>query len=236
MKFPCRLDKFVSNVGELPRTKVKSLIKKGNVAVNGLICKKNEQQITASDDITLNDKPLKYLGKRYFMLNKPQGYVCANHDELHPTVFDLLDEPNLKDFHIAGRLDIDTTGLVLITNDGDWSHQITSPKKQKFKTYLVETKEIITEEALFDLRQGVALHNEKQLTRPAQAEALGKYALRLSICEGKYHQVKRMLAAVENHVVELHRENIGGIELDNDLEAGQYRPLTEHEIRIINAI
>ncbi|MCF2857319.1 16S rRNA pseudouridine(516) synthase RsuA [Pseudoalteromonas sp. SMS1] len=236
MKFPCRLDKFVSNIGELPRTKVKSLIKKGNVTVNGLVCKKNEQQITASDDIKLLDKPLKYLGKRYFMLHKPSGYVCANHDDLHPTVFDLLDEPNLKDFHIAGRLDIDTTGLVLITNDGDWSHQITSPKKQKFKTYLVETKEIITEEALQNLRQGVALHNEKQLTRPAQAEAVGKYALRLSICEGKYHQVKRMLAAVENHVIELHREKIGDITLDHDLEPGHYRPLTEHEIRIINAI
>ncbi|OCQ20099.1 16S rRNA pseudouridine(516) synthase [Pseudoalteromonas luteoviolacea] len=236
MKFPCRLDKFVSNIGELPRTKVKSLIKKGNVTVNGLVCKKNELQITATDEIKINDNILKYLGKRYFMLNKPQGYVCANQDDLHPTVFDLLDEPNLKDFHIAGRLDIDTTGLVLITNDGDWSHQITSPKKQKFKTYLVETKEIITEEALQKLREGVALHNEKQLTRPAHAEALDKYALRLSICEGKYHQVKRMLAAVENHVVELHREKVGDIELDSDLSEGQYRPLTEREISIINAI
>ncbi|MDK2594933.1 16S rRNA pseudouridine(516) synthase RsuA [Pseudoalteromonas obscura] len=235
MKFPCRIDKFVSHINELPRSKVKILIKKGEVSINGIVTKKSDVQITREDSIELSGKQLKYLGKRYFMLNKPQGYVCANSDELHPTVFDLLDEPNLKDFHVAGRLDIDTTGLVLITNDGDWSHQITSPKKQKYKTYLVETKEIITEEALEQLRHGVALHNEKQLTRPAQAQAVDKYALRLSICEGKYHQVKRMLAAVSNHVVELHREKISDIELDSKLSAGEYRPLTEHEINIINA-
>ncbi|MBQ4838375.1 16S rRNA pseudouridine(516) synthase RsuA [Pseudoalteromonas luteoviolacea] len=235
MKFPCRIDKFVSHINELPRSKVKILIKKGEVSINGIVTKKSDVQITREDSVELSGKQLKYLGKRYFMLNKPQGYVCANSDELHPTVFDLLDEPNLKDFHVAGRLDIDTTGLVLITNDGDWSHQITSPKKQKYKTYLVETKEIITEEALEQLRHGVALHNEKQLTRPAQAQAVDKYALRLSICEGKYHQVKRMLAAVSNHVVELHREKISDIELDSKLSAGEYRPLTEHEINIINA-
>ena len=106
------------------------------------------------------------------------------------------------------RLLIDTTGLVLITNDGDWSHKITSPKKNKFKTYLVETQEPITDDALQQLRDGVQLHNEKDLTRPAIAERLGNYGLRLSISEGKYHQVKRMLAAVDNKVVELHREQI----------------------------
>ncbi|KZN58325.1 16S rRNA pseudouridylate synthase [Pseudoalteromonas luteoviolacea CPMOR-1] len=235
MKFPCRIDKFVSHINELPRSKVKILIKKGEVTINGVVTKKSDTQINAEDHIEVSGNKLKYLGKRYFMLNKPQGYVCANHDELHPTVFDLIDEPNLKDFHVAGRLDIDTTGLVLITNDGDWSHQITSPKKAKFKTYRVETKEIITEDCLEQLRQGVALHNEKQLTRPALAHALDKYALQLSICEGKYHQVKRMLAAVGNHVVELHREKISEIELDPSLAMGEYRALTQQEVDIINA-
>ncbi|AOT09621.1 16S rRNA pseudouridine(516) synthase RsuA [Pseudoalteromonas luteoviolacea] len=235
MKFPCRIDKFVSHINELPRSKVKILIKKGAVAINGEVTKKSDTQIHADDLIEVSGKHLKYLGKRYFMLNKPQGYICANHDELHPTVFDLLNEPNLKNFHVAGRLDIDTTGLVLITNDGDWSHQITSPKKEKFKTYLVETKEIITEDCLEKLRQGVALHNEKQHTRPALAQAIDKYALRLSICEGKYHQVKRMLAAVGNHVVELHREKISDIILDPNLAMGEYRHLTQQEVDIINA-
>ena len=141
-----------------------------------------------------------------------------------------LDEPNMSDFHVAGRLDIDTTGLVLITNDGDWSHKITSPKHNKFKTYLVETLEPLSEEALEQLRHGVQLHNEKDLTRPAIAELIASYSLRLSISEGKYHQVKRMLAAVDNKVVELHREKIANIELDCTLESGEYRQLTAAEI------
>ncbi|CAH9049715.1 Ribosomal small subunit pseudouridine synthase A [Pseudoalteromonas holothuriae] len=235
MKFPCRLDKFLSHLAQLPRTKVKAGIKKRYVTVNGKIVTKFDHSITLDDLVTWQGERLQYLGKRYFMLNKPVGYVCANSDEMHTTVFELLNEPNLKDFHVAGRLDIDTTGLVLITNDGDWSHQITSPKKQKFKTYLIETQAPITEEALQQLRDGVQLHNEKQPTQPAIAEQLASYSLRLSICEGKYHQVKRMLAAVGNKVIELHREKIADITLDNTLKSGEYRPLTEHEINIINA-
>ncbi|MBE0369573.1 MULTISPECIES: pseudouridine synthase [Pseudoalteromonas] len=235
MKFPCRIDKFVSHLTELPRTKVKAGIKKNKVTVNGETITKFDHSITQDDVITWQGEQIKYLGKRYFMLNKPAGYVCANSDELHATVFDLLHETNLKDFHVAGRLDLDTTGLVLLTNDGEWSHQITSPKKQKYKTYLVETKEVITEDSLQQLRHGVQLHNEKMPTSPALVEQLASYSLRLSIYEGKYHQVKRMLAAVGNKVVELHRENIAGIELDPTLEAGEYRLLSEHEVNIINA-
>lgn len=234
MKFPCRLEKFLSHVAELPRSKVKAIIKKGRVTVNAETVKKGDIQVRAEDHITLDGERLEYLGLRYFMLNKPAGYVCANKDDLHPTVFDLLDEPNLKDFHVAGRLDIDTTGLVLVTNDGEWSHQITAPKKQKFKTYVLESRDELTPEALLDIQQGVELHGEKHPTLPAKVEQLDKYALRLSICEGKYHQVKRMLAAVGNQVVELHRESIADIELDPDLVAGEYRPLTDAEVAAIN--
>lgn len=229
MKFPCRLDKFISHLAELPRSKAKAGIKSKLATVNGEIVTAFDYAINATDDVTWHGNPLKFLGKRYLMLYKPAGYVCANSDDMHPTVFDLLDEPNMSDFHVAGRLDIDTTGLVLITNDGDWSHKITSPKHNKFKTYLVETQEPLTDDALAQLRQGVQLHNEKDLTRPAKAEALASYSLRLSISEGKYHQVKRMLAAVNNKVVELHREKIANIELDHSLAQGEYRPLTEQE-------
>ncbi|CCQ11453.1 Ribosomal small subunit pseudouridine synthase A [Pseudoalteromonas luteoviolacea B = ATCC 29581] len=232
MKFPCRLDKFVSHLTELPRTKVRGGIKRGYAQVNGEDVSKFDVSITQADEVTWQGERLHYLGKRYFMLNKPKGYVCANQDELHPTVFSLLDEPNLKDFHIAGRLDIDTTGLVLITNDGDWSHRITSPKHEKYKTYLVETQDPIEEHALEALRQGVQLHGEKALTKPAIAERLASYQLRLSIAEGKYHQVKRMLAAVGNKVVELHREQVGHILLEDSLEAGHYRPLSLEEIKL----
>ena len=230
MKFPCRLDKFISHITALPRTKVKAGIKKGHVTVKGLKVSKFDLPITEGSLVTWQGKELKYLGKRYFMLHKPQGYVCANTDELHPTVFDLLCEDNLKDFHVAGRLDIDTTGLVLISNDGEWSHKITSPKKQKFKTYLIELDKPITPEAIDLLENGVQLHNEKQLTQPAIVEQLAPYSLRLSIIEGKYHQVKRMLAAVGNKVVELHRQSVASIELDPTLSLGEYRELTVEEV------
>ena len=232
MKFPCRLDKFISHLAELPRSKARAAIKSQAATVNGEVITAFDFQVTQQDNVLFHDQPLVFLGKRYFMLNKPVGYVCANSDDLHKTVFDLLDEPNMSDFHVAGRLDIDTTGLVIITNDGDWSHKITSPRSNKFKTYLVETQEPITDEALEQLREGVMLHNEKDATRPAIAERLANYGLRLSISEGKYHQVKRMLYAVDNKVVELHREQIAGIKLDENLAPGEYRLLTENEIKL----
>ena len=232
MKFPCRLDKFISHLAEVPRTQARASIKRKEVSVNGEAITAHNFQLAKDDEVLHNGEPLVFLGKRYFMLNKPVGYVCANSDDLHKTVFDLLDEPNMSDFHVAGRLDIDTTGLVIITNDGDWSHKITSPRSNKFKTYLVETQEPITDEALTQLREGVMLHNEKDTTRPAIAERLANYGLRLSISEGKYHQVKRMLYAVDNKVVELHREQIAGITLDENLAPGEYRLLTEDEIKL----
>ncbi|WP_350602570.1 16S rRNA pseudouridine(516) synthase RsuA [Pseudoalteromonas sp. SMN1298-MNA-CIBAN-0114] len=232
MKFPCRLDKFISHLAEIPRTQARASIKRKEVSVNGEVITSHNFQLAQQDEVLHQGTPLVFLGKRYYMLNKPVGYVCANSDELHKTVFDLLDEPNMSDFHVAGRLDIDTTGLVIITNDGDWSHKITSPKSNKFKTYLVETQEPITDEALEQLRTGVMLHNEKDLTRPAIAERLANYGLRLSISEGKYHQVKRMLYAVDNKVVELHREQIAGITLDENLASGEYRLLTAQEIKL----
>jgi len=232
MKFPCRLDKFISHLAELPRSKARAGIKRKEASVNGEVITAYDFHISQQDKVCFQGEPLVFLGKRYYMLNKPVGYVSANSDELHKTVFDLLDEPNMSDFHVAGRLDIDTTGLVIITNDGDWSHKITSPKSNKFKTYLVETQEPITDEALKQLRTGVMLHNEKDLTRPAIAERLANYGLRLSISEGKYHQVKRMLYAVDNKVVELHREQIAGITLDKNLASGEYRLLTAQEIKL----
>jgi len=232
MKFPCRLDKFISNLAEVSRSKARAGIKRQEAIVNGDPINVFDYSISQADEVLWQGQPLVFLGKRYFMLNKPSGYVCANKDDLHPTVFELLDEPNLSDFHIAGRLDIDTTGLVLITNDGDWSHRITSPKHNKLKTYLVETTEPLAKSDAEQLRHGVQLHNEKDLTKPAIVEQLESYNLRLSICEGKYHQVKRMLAAVNNKVVELHREKIANITLDDDLAPGEYRELTANEVNI----
>src|SRR5699024_3382527 len=152
----------------------------------------------------------------------------ASHDALHPTVFYFIDEPASQKLHIAGRLDIDTTGLVLLTDDGQWSHRITSPKHHCCKTYLVTVAEPLTPDKIKIFADGLLLQGEKQPTKPAVLDIIAPYCARLTISEGRYHQVKRMFAAVGNHVTALHRQQIGDIKLD--IEAGQYRPLTEQEI------
>ena len=146
-----------------------------------------------------------------------------------------LDEPVAHKLHAAGRLDIDTTGLVLMTDDGQWSHRITSPRHHCEKTYLVELENPLEEGVAEQFAKGVQLHNEKDLTKPAVLEVITPTEVRLTISEGRYHQVKRMFAAVGNHVVGLHRERIGDITLDASLEPGEYRPLTEDEIASVGA-
>jgi 16S rRNA pseudouridine516 synthase len=146
------------------------------------------------------------------------------------TVLELLDEDNLEQLHAAGRLDIDTTGLVLLTDDGQWSHRITAPRSQCRKTYYVETADPIAPELVALFKEGVQLKGEMRPTLPADLVIIHEQAARLTLQEGKYHQVKRMFAFAGNRVELLHREAIGPIALDDDLEPGQYRALTAEEI------
>lgn len=146
-----------------------------------------------------------------------------------------LDEPVAYKLHAAGRLDIDTTGLVLMTDDGQWSHRITSPKHHCEKTYLVTLEHPVAEDTAEQFAVGVQLHNEATLTKPAQLEVIEPQLVRLTISEGRYHQVKRMFGAVGNRVAALHRERIGAIVMDEDLAPGEYRPLTEEEIASVGA-
>jgi 16S rRNA pseudouridine516 synthase len=164
------------------------------------------------------------------MVNKPAGVVCATQDPSHRTILELLQLPRSETLHIAGRLDIDATGLVLITDDGQWSHRITSPARRCSKTYLVELKHPLKEAQAETIRQGVSLRNESKPTRPADLQLVDQIHLRLTITEGKYHQVKRMFAAVGNRVVGLHRESIGALSLDESLSMGDYRSLNPIEI------
>ena len=173
-------------------------------------------------------------GPRYFMLNKPQGYVCSTDDPDHPTILYFLDEPVAHKLHAAGRLDIDTTGLVLMTDDGQWSHRITSPRHHCEKPIWWRWKA--------RWRKGPRSCSPKASScitkRSHQTGVAGSYhptEVRLTISEGRYHQVKRMFAAVGNHVVGLHRERIGDILLDESLAPGEYRPLTEAEIASVGA-
>ena len=226
-----RLDKFLSQQLGVSRALVLRELRNKRVTVDGEIVKTGSMKISPEQRVEFDGNVLDQItGPRYFMLNKPQGYVCSTDDPDHPTVLYFLEEPVAYKLHAAGRLDIDTTGLVLMTDDGQWSHRITSPRHQCEKTYLVTLENPLADDTAAQFEAGVQLHNEDSLTKPAQLEQVDERVVRLTISEGRYHQVKRMFAAVGNHVVALHRERIGGIVMDEDLEPGQYRPLTEQEI------
>jgi 16S rRNA pseudouridine516 synthase len=229
-----RLDKFIAQTTDLSRALVKLALRNQRVTLNGAPVRDASLHISATDTVQLDGVTLKPVGPRYFMLHKPLGYVSATVDSDHPTVIDLLDEPNKQALHIAGRLDIDTTGLVLITDDGRWSHRVTSPRHECRKTYYVTLAAALVPDAEERLQTGILLNSEKHLTRPAMLERLNSNEVRLTISEGKYHQVKRMFAALDNRVTNLHRERIGAITLDESLALGQYRALTEAEISSFN--
>jgi 16S rRNA pseudouridine516 synthase len=228
-----RLDKYIADTSDLSRALVKLALRSKRVMVNGQQVKDASLQICPTDSVQLDGVALSPVGPRYFMLHKPLGYICATIDNEHPTVLDLLDEPNKKILHIAGRLDIDTTGLVLITDDGPWNHRVTSPRHECEKAYYATLANALVSDAEAQLQAGLLLNSEKHLTKPATLQRISSNEVRLTISEGKYHQVKRMFAALDNRVVQLHRERIGAITLDDSLAVGEYRPLTEAEIHSI---
>ncbi|WP_354690232.1 16S rRNA pseudouridine(516) synthase RsuA [Phytobacter sp. RSE-02] len=226
-----RLDKFIAQQLGVSRAIAGRQIRASHITVDGEIVRDAAFKLLPQHEVEYEGNALaQQTGPRYFMLNKPQGYVCSTDDPDHPTVLYFLDEPVAHKLHAAGRLDIDTTGLVLMTDDGQWSHRITSPRHHCEKTYLVDLESPVAQDTAERFAKGVQLHNEKDLTQPAQLEVITPTQVRLTISEGRYHQVKRMFAAVGNHVVGLHRERIGAITLDDDLAPGEYRALTEEEI------
>lgn len=232
-----RLDRFVSHAAGLSRAQAVEAIRAGEVSVDGAVCREAGAHVAAGRVVALRGAPLTARGGVYLMLNKPPGYVCATRDERHDTVLELVNVPGARDLHIcraslhiAGRLDLDATGLVLITNDGEWSHRVMSPRHAHPKSYRVTLAEPLGAESAARLRAGVLLHGEIRPCAPAALEPLGERDWRIVITEGKYHQVKRMFAAVGNHVQHLHRERIGAVTLDAALAPGESRPLTEEEI------
>ena len=241
-----RLDKFLSNNTSASRTEVRRLIKTQAVQVNGIPASNAAMHIAADDDVLLNNTPVVNIGKLYYMLHKPAGTICANQDGSYPTVLDLLAQrvndvsgeslniPRAQELQIAGRLDLDTTGLVLITNDGQWNHQVTSPNSGCKKVYAVTLAQAFNPETRDAFSTGIQLDGEKKPTLPATIELVDNTHLLLTIQEGKYHQIKRMFAATGNSVIGLHRLSIGQIKLDPTLKAGQFRPLTQTEITGVN--
>ncbi len=227
-----RLDKFLVSMEVGSRSQVKDIVKKGLVTVNGVLCRSSDQKINEDTDIIeFKGQKLAYSKFKYYMLNKPQGVVTATQDDHDKTVMDLLD-PSIrkKDIFPVGRLDKDTEGLLLITNNGDLAHLLLSPKRHVDKTYLAHLEKSINNDALQKLEKGVDIGEDK-LTLPAKAEKISDKSIYLTIHEGRFHQVKRMLKAVDNEVVYLKRLTFGSLKLDDSLEAGAYRALTEEEIR-----
>lgn len=231
-----RLDRWLAKAAGLTRRQAQRAIRAGEVSIDGAPVTDAASHVAPGATIAYRGSVLtEPAAHRYYMLHKPVGVVCATRDREHPTVLDLVDVPNRRDLHIAGRLDIDVTGLVLITDDGDWSHRVTSPRHYLPKTYVVTLATALDPAAAEVLQNGVQLRGEPKRCAPALVEGVGAAQLRLTITEGKYHQVKRMFTAVGHRVLKLHRERIGPVVLDPALAPGRFRALTDDEQRALVA-
>ena len=221
-----RLDKFLANMGVGTRSEVKQLLKKGAVKVNQNKVKSPKLHVNPnSDEIMVNDEVVSYIDKVYIMLNKPKGYISATEDELHPTIIDLIPEYAHLNIFPVGRLDKDTEGLLLVTNDGQFNHEVMNPNKHVSKTYEVYSKHPITQFDIDEFKSGIELSDGK--LKPAILKKVDDYVSHVTIYEGKYHQVKRMFHSIENEVLELKRIKIAQLELDHNSDLGSYRLLTQ---------
>ncbi|WP_137221527.1 pseudouridine synthase [Shewanella sp. MEBiC00475] len=224
-----RLDRFVVKSTELTQQQAIELIHQAKIYVNNVAVVDEAIQVHENNDIQLDGQKLVTRPFRYILINKPANTLCSNADGVYPSLFSLLDVDRLSELHIAGRLDADTTGLVLITDDGRWTFSITSPSKKCNKVYRVTLVKPIAVDAAERFLQGIALQGEQRLTLPAQLKVLAPQEVLLTLTEGKFHQVKRMFAAIGNKVVSLHRQSIGTVNLD--VELGGWRYLTTDEIQ-----
>ncbi|OZM56108.1 16S rRNA pseudouridine(516) synthase [Lottiidibacillus patelloidae] len=229
-----RIDKLLANRGYGSRKEVKSLLKTGAVKVNDKTIKDGKLHINIEEDVvTVYGEEVHYQEFIYLMMNKPPGVISATEDNMHETVVDLLEqEDRLYEPFPVGRLDIDTVGLLLITNDGKLSHQLLSPKKHVPKTYFAKVDGEVTNEDVKQFAQGVTLDDGYE-TKPGELIILKSGStseIELTISEGKFHQVKRMFKAVGKQVTFLQRISMGSLVLDETLELGEYRELTEEEL------
>lgn len=234
-----RLDKIIASQGKLSRSDVKKMIKGGRITVDGTVPKTADIKIDAEKTvITVDGKALNYKKHIYIMLNKPQGVISASNDKTQKTVVDLVPAELYRDgLFPAGRLDGDTVGFVLITDDGDFAHRILSPKNHIMKTYHATLRAPLTDEDIEHFKKGVEL-SDGTLCLEAEVRMLPDTespTAEVKICEGKYHQVKRMFAALGNKVVYLKRVKMGQLDLDPALAEGQCRELTDYELTLINS-
>lgn len=231
-----RLDKIIASQGQYSRSEVKKLVKLGRVTLDGAVVKSSDVKADPERSvIAVDGRVLGYKKHIYIMLNKPQGVISATEDPTQPTVIDLVPAGMRREgLFPAGRLDGDTTGFVLITDDGDFAHRILSPKNHIMKTYIATLQRPLTEDDVLAFRNGIELRDGTLCLEAEVSAVEGTVPMaQVRICEGKYHQVKRMFAALGNKVLQLRRVKMGNLSLDESLAEGQCRELTAEELQLI---
>lgn len=226
-----KLDRLLGKHESMGRKKARAAILAGRVRVAGEVVSEGNPEIDRFTAVELDDEVIRPEERLlHILMHKPAGILSATTDPEHPTVIDLIDDPDKAALHLVGRLDRSTTGLILLTNDGRWSKALMDPARKVAKVYRVETLDPIPHDAVAKFAEGFYFHTEDLTTLPAELEILGERVARLTLHEGRYHQVKRMFHRIGNRVVALHRESMGSIRLPEDLQPGQWRMLTPEEI------
>ncbi|HWK52796.1 MAG TPA: pseudouridine synthase [Hyphomicrobiales bacterium] len=227
-----RLDRFVSQELGLSRAQAKRLLSQGRAHVDGEVVRDPAHGVTPQQAISVDDAMLEWPRHHYLMLHKPLGVVCSTSDPTHTPVHQLVDRPWAERLHAAGRLDADSSGLVLLTSDGAWSHALTSPRRHCDKHYRVRLSQPLDTALVERFAAGIVLNDSPVPTLPATLIVLDSHNARIVLREGRYHQVRRMFAACGNHVDALHRERIGPLPLDSALAPGQWRELSPAEVEL----
>jgi 16S rRNA pseudouridine516 synthase len=230
-----KLDRLLAKHHSMGRSRARQAIIEGRVRVDGVLQTRADHEVDRFRQVELNGEPIRETERLlHIMLHKPVGVLSATRDPQHRTVIDLIDDPDKDSLHLAGRLDRSTSGLVLLTNDGRWSKALMAPERKVPKVYLVETRDPIQESTIAEFAAGFHFHTEDITTLPAELEIIAERSARLTLHEGRYHQVKRMFHRIGNQVTALHRESIGGIRLPDELAPGDWRFLTKVEIGTAN--
>lgn len=229
-----RLDRFLAQHCQISRKNVRLMLAQNRVFIDGIVAHNIDEIIDTFSLITLDGKVIQENSAYYIMLNKPEGVVSATSDTKHKTVLDLLDYSFKHELHIVGRLDLNTSGLVLLTNDSRWSERLTLPDKKVTKRYNVTLQNPLSEEYIAAFAQGMYFAFEDLTTKPAKLTILSDYKAQVELIEGRYHQIKRMFGRFRNPVLALHRSSIGNLQLDGQLREGQSRELTQSEINNID--
>ena len=227
-----RLDKMLAHLGYGSRKEVKKIIRAGWVLVNDELVRDDDFHVSEADSVVVYDENVEMLTEQYFLMNKPAGTICSHDNKLFPSVYDLFDEALLPKTQAFGRLDQDTQGVLILSSDGVMGHRLLSPKHHVKKVYQVDLLHSFDPKFIPLIEKGIKIDKE-EICAPATVEVISDKRILLTLIEGKYHQVKRMMVACENEVTNLVRIQFGPIMLDPELEPGQYRKLSEEEIELL---